>query len=198
MRPLPDSLLAFHRLFPDDDACAGLADGHAMARRLRLSLVQPRQGMSAARQGPHLRVRPLPAPDLGDHRDDHARQQAGADRPGQDEMGGGLADDTDVVAVCGNSGVARPAVGFHCGVGVDGGFDEVAEVGGAVGGDFGQPQAAGRVRSPNSMAPTISILPSWLRPRAGGGDRSWCEREAGLVDFDQTRQRIALRLERIT
>ena len=61
--------------------------------------------------------------------------------PGQDEMSGGLADDMDVVAICGNSGVARPAVGFRCGVEVGGGFDEVAEVSGAVGGDFGQPQA---------------------------------------------------------
>ena len=48
----------------------------------------------------------------------------------------------DVVAICGNAGVAKPAVCFRCGVGVGGGFDEVAEVGGAVGGDFGQPQAA--------------------------------------------------------
>ena len=84
--------------------------------------------------------------------------------PRQDEVSGGLPDDMDIVAIGGDRSVAGPAVGFRDGVGIGGGFDEVSEVGGAVGGDFGQPQAAWDVPSPSSMAPTMSILPSWLRP----------------------------------
>ena len=45
----------------------------------------------------------------------------------------------DIVAIGGDRSVAGPAVGFRE---IGGGFDEVSEVGGAVGGDFGQPQAA--------------------------------------------------------
>ena len=84
--------------------------------------------------------------------------------PRQDEVSGGLPDDMDIVAIGGDRSVAGPAVGFRDGVGIGGGFDEVSEVGGAVGGDFGQPQAAWMFSSPSSMAPTMSILPSWLRP----------------------------------
>ena len=84
-------------------------------------------------------------------------------------MGGGLADDMDVVAVCGNSGVAGPAVGFHHGVGIDGGFDEVAEVSGAVGGDFGQPQAAGRVSVPELDGADDQHLAVVAAPSRGGG-----------------------------
>ena len=62
--------------------------------------------------------------------------------PRQDEVSGGLPDDMDIVAIGGDRSVAGPAVGFRDGVGIGGGFDEVSEVGGAVGGDFGQPQAA--------------------------------------------------------
>ncbi len=47
--------------------------------------------------------------------------------PRQDEVSGGLPDDMDIVAIGGDRSVAGPA----------GGFDEVSEVGGAVGGDVG-------------------------------------------------------------
>ena len=68
--------------------------------------------------------------------------------PRQDEVSGGLPDDMDIVAIGGDRSVAGPAVGFRDGVGIGGGFDEVSEVGGAVGGDFGQPQAAWDVSVP--------------------------------------------------
>ena len=54
--------------------------------------------------------------------------------PRQDEVSGGLPDDMDIVAIGGDRSVAGPAVGFRDGVGIGGGFDEVSEVGGAVGG----------------------------------------------------------------
>ena len=41
MKQVPDSLLAFQHMFPDDDACAALADRNALAGRLRLSRVRP-------------------------------------------------------------------------------------------------------------------------------------------------------------
>ena len=68
--------------------------------------------------------------------------------PRQDEVSGGFPDDMDIVAIGGDRSVAGPAVGFRDGVGIGGGFDEVSEVGGAVGGDFGQPQAAWDVSVP--------------------------------------------------
>ena len=41
MKQVPDSLLAFQHMFPDDDALRRLADRNALAGRLRLSRVRP-------------------------------------------------------------------------------------------------------------------------------------------------------------
>ena len=78
MKQVPDSLLAFQHMFPDDDACAAWLiemrwpDGFAVPRA-----AMKRDGRCA---GTHLRVRRLPPADLGDGRDDPARQQAAAHR----------------------------------------------------------------------------------------------------------------------
>ena len=91
----------------------------------------------------------------------------------------------DIVAIGGDRSVAGPAVGFRDGVGIGGGFDEVSEVGGAVGGDFGQPQAAWDFPSAEfdgaddeHLAVVAASLPS-------GGIVSGPEWKAGLVDFHQ-------------
>ena len=110
--------------------------------------------------------------------------------PGQDEMGGGLADDMDVVALYGDAGVAGPAVGFHCGVEGGGGFDEVAEVSGVVGGDFGQPQAAGCGSIPELDGADDQHFAVVAAPPRGAIALG-AKGEAGLVDFDQTRQWVA-------
>ena len=114
--------------------------------------------------------------------------------PRQDEVSGGVPDDMDIVAIGGDRSVAGPAVGFRDGVGIGGGFRR------SVRGRRRRRRrfrpAAGRpgmFPSPSSMAPTMSILPSWLRPcpPVGGSSlvRKW---KAGLVDFHQARQRVAL------
>ena len=41
MKQVPDSLLAFQHMFPDDDACAAWLIENALAGRLRLSRVRP-------------------------------------------------------------------------------------------------------------------------------------------------------------
>ena len=68
----------------------------------------------------------------------------------------------------------------------------MSEVGGAVGGDFGQPQAAWDVSVPEfdgaddeHLAVVAASLPS-------GGIVFGPEWKAGLVDFHQARQRVAL------
>ena len=95
--------------------------------------------------------------------------------PRQDEVSGGLPDDMDIVAIGGDRSVAGPAVGFRDGVGIGGGFDEVSSVGGV--------RRPGMFPSPSSMAPTMSILPSWLRPCPPVGIVFGPEWKAGLVDF---------------
>ena len=112
--------------------------------------------------------------------------------PGQDGMSGGLADDMDVVAICENYGVAGPAVGFRCGVEVGCGFDEAAEVSGAVGGDFGQPQAAGRVLVPElNGADDQHFAVVAAPPRGAGG--SLLVRKGRLASSISTRPDSGLR-----
>ena len=116
--------------------------------------------------------------------------------PRQDEVSGGLPDDMDIVAIGGERSVAGPAVGFRDGVGIGGGFDEVSEVGGAVGGDLGQPQAAWDVSVPEFDGADDEHLAVVAAPLpAAGGIVPGPEWKAGLVDFDQARQRVALRVD---
>ena len=111
--------------------------------------------------------------------------------PRQDEVSGGLPDDMDIVAIGGDRSVAGPAVGFRDGVGIGGGFDEVSEVGGAVGGD--RPAAGGRdVSVPEFDGADdehLAVVAAYLALR--WEDRLWPEWKAGLVDFHQARQRVA-------
>ena len=79
MKQVPDSLLAFQHMFPDDDACAAWL----IEMRWPTASSVPRAAMKrlgAAQKSTHLRVRRLPPADLGDGRDDPARQQAAAHR----------------------------------------------------------------------------------------------------------------------
>ena len=80
MKQVPDSLLAFQHMFPDDGRLRRLADRNALAGRLRLSRCGHEKGFGRCAEKPHLRVRRLPPADLGDGRDDPARQQAAAHR----------------------------------------------------------------------------------------------------------------------
>ena len=93
-------------------------------------------------------------------------------------MSGGLADDMHFVAVWGNADVAGPAVGLGNGVGIGGGFDEASEVGGTVGGEFGQPQTAWRVSVPEfDGAERSASCRRGCGPAHRQGDRSWSGRE---------------------
>ena len=116
--------------------------------------------------------------------------------PGKDEMSGGLAEDMDGVAIRRNADVAGPAVGLGNGVGIGGGFDEAAEVGSAVGGDLGQAQAARDDSIPQFDGADDQHLAVVAAPLpAAGGIVPGPEGKAGLVDFDQARQRVALGIE---
>ena len=62
MDRFPDSLIAFQRMFPHDDACAAWL----ASVRWPEGFECPRCGHDhgfATRQGPHVRVRALPSPD---------------------------------------------------------------------------------------------------------------------------------------
>ena len=73
MKQVPDSLLAFQHMFPDDDACAAWL----IEMRWPDSFVCTcGHEKGSAQKSTHLRVRRLPPADLGDGRDDPARQAA--------------------------------------------------------------------------------------------------------------------------
>ena len=98
-------------------------------------------------------------------------------------MSGGLADDMHFVAVWGNADVAGPAVGLGNGVGIGGGFDEASEVGGTVGGEFGQPQTAWRVSVPEfdgaddqHLAVVAAALPTGRGIVPGPEGKGWPRR----------------------
>ena len=73
MDRFPDSLIAFQRMFPHDDASVRWPEGFDARAAVMITA-----GRYA--QGPHVRVRALPSPDLGDGGDHPARQQARAHR----------------------------------------------------------------------------------------------------------------------
>ena len=76
MKQVPDSLLAFQHMFPDDDACAAWL----IEMRWPDGFVCPACGHEKGWALRRSRVRRLPPADLGDGRDDPARQQAAAHR----------------------------------------------------------------------------------------------------------------------
>ena len=80
--------------------------------------------------------------------------------PGQDDMGGHLADDMGIVGDAGGAGISGPAIGLGGSAGGEIGGEEGMEAGGRVIGDLAQADAAGASPpSSTSTAPTTSILP---------------------------------------
>src|SRR5712671_7739914 len=63
--------------------------------------------------------------------------------PGQDDMGGHLADDMRIVGDAGGAGVSRPTIRLGGGAGGDVGGEEGVEAGGRVIGDLAEADAAG-------------------------------------------------------
>ena len=80
MKQVPDSLLAFQHMFPDDDACAAWLIEMRWPDGFVCPACGHEKGWALRRKAAHLRVRRLPPADLGDGRDDPARQQAAAHR----------------------------------------------------------------------------------------------------------------------
>ena len=80
MKQVPDSLLAFQHMFPDDDACAAWLIEMRWPDGFVCPACGHEKGWALRRKAHTLRVRRLPPADLGDGRDDPARQQAAAHR----------------------------------------------------------------------------------------------------------------------
>ena len=100
--------------------------------------------------------------------------------------------DTHPVQVGGNAGAAAPAVGSDGGVGSGSGFDELPDVDGFVRGHVGQSRTTGRVSIPGfecavhqHRAVVAAALPTGRRIVPGP------EGKAGIVNFNQTCQRVA-------
>ena len=64
-------------------------------------------------------------------------------RPGEDDMGGHVADDMGIVIDAGRAGISRPSVGLGGGARGEIGFEESMQAGGRVIGHLGEPNAAG-------------------------------------------------------
>ena len=124
-----------------------------------------------------------PALEIGEHLMD----------PGQHEVGGHGTDDVGIVGLDGGRGVAGPAVGLGGAGGGDVVADEAVEAFGAVGRDLGQAQAARRVAVADLDGADDEQLAVVAAPGAAGhGIILGAERQRGLVDLDEARQRVAL------
>ena len=80
MKQVADSLLAFQHMFPDDDARAAWLIEMRWPDGFVCPACGHEKGWALRVKSTHLRVRRLPPADLGDGRDDPARQQAAAHR----------------------------------------------------------------------------------------------------------------------
>ena len=127
-----------------------------------------------------------PALEIGEHLMD----------PGQHEVGGHGTDDVGIVGLDGGRGVAGPAVGLGGAGGGDVVADEAVEAFGAVGRDLGQAQAARRVAVADLDGADDEQLAVVAAPGAAGhGIILGAERQRGLVDLDEARQRVALGID---
>ena len=80
MKQVPDSLLAFQHMFPDDDACAAWLIEMRWPDGFVCPACGHEKGWALRRKAHTFEWRRLPPADLGDGRDDPARQQAAAHR----------------------------------------------------------------------------------------------------------------------
>ena len=120
--------------------------------------------------------------------------------PGQHEVGGHGTDDVGIVGLDGGldggRGVAGPAVGLGGAGGGDVVADEAVEAFGAVGRDLGPAQAARRVAVADLDGADDAQLAVVAAPGAAGhGIILGAERQRGLVDLDEARQRVALGID---